>query len=125
MRTCFYDPASFPITDDLVNPPTPDPYHCRIHALMTGMLHVTTPIILSVNKDLGTNSVSLTWSGGGVTGDVSYKVELQNGGDPKFPAASTSTVDPDLPDGVSGTTYTEALAGTTHYYLVRNKQSNQ
>ncbi len=112
--TCFYDPALFPAT-------SAPAYHCRIHASMQGTLRVTTPIQLSVSKDI--SSVKLTWSGGGVTGDVSYKVASQNGGDPTFPAGTTTTVNPD--GGVADTTYTEALDATTRYYLVRNKQTNE
>jgi plastocyanin len=112
--TCFYDPVLFPAT-------SAPPYHCRIHASMQGTLRVTTPIQLSVSKDL--SSVRLTWSGGGVTGDISYKVASTSGGDPTFPAGSTTTANPD--GGVTGTTFTEALDATTRYYLVRNKQTNE
>jgi plastocyanin len=117
--TCYYDPALFP-------PTSADAFHCRFHAMMLGTLRVTTPILLSVDKDLGTGSVKLGWSGGGVAGDVSYKVARQSGGDPRFPTASTTTVNPD--GGVLGTTFTDAgdLGNlTTRYYLVRNKQTNE
>jgi len=122
--TCFYDPASFPATGA-------ENFYCRIHAsptvgTMRGTLRITTPINLSVAKDLGTNSPMLTWTGGGVTGDVSYKVARQSGGDPTFPVGSTTTVNPD--GGVLGTTFTDAgdLGNpTTRYYLVRNKQTNE
>ena len=120
--TCFYDPASFPAV-------SADQYYCRIHATpttgtMRGTLQITTPIQLTVGKDLATSSVKLNWTGGGVTGDLSYKVSRQNGGDPKFLTATT--VNPD--GGVLGTTFTEAgdLGNpTTRYYLVRNKQTNE
>jgi plastocyanin len=112
--TCFYDPAVFPAT-------SAPAYHCRIHASMQGTLRVTTPIQLNVTKDAG--SVTLTWSGGGVIGDVTYKVARTSGGDPTFPAGSTTTVNPD--GGVGGTVFTEALDATTRYYLVRNKQTNE
>jgi len=122
--TCFYDPASFPAG-------TGNNYYCRIHAspsagTMRGQLRVTTEIKLTVDKDLGTNSVKLSWTGGGVTGDLSYKVARQSGGDPTFPAGSTNTVNPD--GGVLGTTFTDAGdlgSATTRYYLVRNKQTNE
>lgn len=117
--TCFYDPVLFPAA-------SADPFRCRFHAAMVGTLQVTTPIQLLVDKDLATSSVKLSWSGGGVTGDVSYKVARQSGGDPTFPVASTTTVNP--AGGVLGTTFTDAgdLADpTTRYYLVRNKQTNE
>jgi len=122
--TCFYDPARFPAG-------TGDNYYCRFHAspttgTMRGTLRVTTPIVLTVNKDLGTNSVKLSWTGGGVTGDLSYKVARQSGGDPTFPAGTTSTLNPD--GGTLGTTFTdpgELGSPTTRYYLVRNKQTNE
>lgn len=117
--TCFYDPALFPAA-------TADDFHCRFHATMLGTLQVTTPIQLSVDKDVATSSVKLTWSGGGVTDDVSYKIARQSGGDPSFPAGSTMTVDPD--GDIFGTTFADAgdlASPTTRYYLVRNKQSNE
>ena len=88
---------------------------------MDGTLQVTTPIQLSVSKDVG--SVKLTWSGGGVTGDISYKIARQSGGDPTFPAGTTTTINPD--GGVANTTFTDVLDATTRYYLVRNKQTNE
>lgn len=122
--TCFYDPVSFP-------PASADAFYCRIHATATtgtmrGTLQVTTPIQLIVDKMSATNSVKLTWTGGGVTGDLSYKVARQTGGDPGFPTASTTTVNPD--GGVLGTTFTDVgdlVSPTTRYYLVRNKQMNE
>jgi plastocyanin len=117
--TCYYDPTLFPSesTDD---------FHCRLHVAMLGTLQVTTPIVLILGKEAATNSVKLNWTGGGVIGDVSYKVARQSGGNPRFPAASTTTVDPD--GGVLGTTFTDtgALSSPTKaYYLVRNKQTNE
>ena len=122
--TCFYDTTAFPAG-------TGDAYYCRRHAsptsgTMRGTLRVTTSIALTADKDLGTGSVKLTWSGGGVTGDLSYKIARQDGGDPAFPAASTTTVNPD--GGVAGTTFLDAGAlGSPNsiYYLVRNKQTNE
>lgn len=122
--TCYYDPAQFPAA-------SADPFYCRFHATptsgsMRGTLQVTTAIQLTVGKDSGTNSVKLSWTGGGVAGDISYKVARQSAGDPGFPAASTTTVNPD--GGVFGTTFTDAgdLANATpRYYLVRNKQTNE
>jgi hypothetical protein len=90
---------------------------------MTGTLQVTTPIQLSVDKVMG--SVKLSWTGGGVSPDFSYKVERQSGGDPTF-LTSTNTADPD--GGVLGTVFTDAgdlAIPTTRYYLVRNKQTNE
>ena len=121
---CYYDPSVFPAG-------TGDPYYCRIHAsptagTMRGTLRVTTPIVLTIDKDLGTNSAKLSWTGGGVTGDVSYKIARQNAGDPKFPAATTGTLNPD--GGALGTTFLDlgALGNpTSRYYLVRNKQTNE
>jgi len=122
--TCFYNPVTFPA--DLA-----ESYYCRIHATptagtMRGTLRVTTPIVLLVNKDLGTNSAKLSWNGGGVTGDFSYKVARQNAGDPRLPPATTGTLNPD--GGTLGTTFTDlgALGNPTpRYYLVRNKQTNE
>ena len=122
--TCFYDPAVFP-------PQAANAFYCRIHAspttgTMRGTLRVTTAIALSVNKDLATNSVKLTWTGGGVTGDISYKVERNGVGDPTFPAATTTTLNPDA--GVLGTTFTDTgdlLNASARFYLVRNKQTNE
>lgn len=117
--TCFYDPALFPAT-------TVDNYHCRFHVTMLGTLRVTTEIKMVIDKDLGTNSVNVSWTGGGVAGDISYKVARQSGGDPTFPAGTTITVNPD--GGVFGTTFTDAgdlASPTTRYYLVRNKQTNE
>jgi len=118
--TCYYDPALFP-------PAALDDFHCRIHAQMLGTLQVTTPIVLTLGKEIATNSVKLSWTGGGVVDDVSYKVVRQTGGNPRFPVgATTTTVNPD--GGVLGTTFTELgdLANTTtRYYLIRNKQSNE
>jgi plastocyanin len=124
MATCSYDPAIFPAG-------TGNAYYCRIHATpttgtMRGTLQVTTPIVLSVNKDIATNSVKLTWTGGGVTGYMSYKVARDNAGNPAMPAVTTTTVNPDT--GVTGTTFTDTgdlLNATTHFYLVRNKQTNE
>ena len=122
--TCYYDPGSFPEA-------TGDGFYCRLHATptagsMRGTLRVTSAIQLTLGKDLGTSSVKLSWTGGGVPGDLSYKVVRQSAGNPRFPAGSTNTVNPD--GGVLGTTFTEAgdLANATpRYYLVRNKQSNE
>jgi len=122
--TCFYDPVGFPAG-------TGNAYYCRIHAsptagTMRGTLRVTTPIVLTVDKDLGTNSVKLSWTGGGVTGDFSYKVARQSAGDPTFPAGTTNTLNPD--GGALGTTFIdpgELLSPNTRYYLVRNKQTNE
>jgi len=122
--TCYYDPASFP-------PAGATNYYCRIHATptagtMRGILRVTTEIELTTDKDLGTNSVKLSWTGGGVTGDLTYKVAMQTGGDPTFPLASTTTVNPD--GGATGLTFLDAgqlASANSRYYLVRNKQTNE
>jgi plastocyanin len=122
--TCHYDEAQFPIS-------SASNYYCRIHAsptagTMRGTLRVTTPIVLTVQKNVGTGSIDLSWTGGGVIGDVSYKVAKQTVGDPKFPAATTTTVNPN--GGVLGTAFTDAgelSSATTRYYLVRNKQTNE
>ena len=122
--TCFYDPAKFPVG-------TGQGFFCRIHAsatagAMRGTLRVTSAIVLTVDKDLGTGSVKLSWTGGGVAGDVSYKVAENTVGDAKFPAGTTNTVNPD--GGVLGTTLLDVgeLSDTnSRYYLVRNKQTNE
>jgi len=124
VTTCHYDEAQFPVNSG-------SNYYCRIHATpttgtMRGVLRVTTPIVLSVQKNVGTGAVELSWTGGGVTGDVSYKVAKQTVGDPKFPLATTTTVNPN--GGVLGTAFTDAgelSSATTRYYLVRNKQTNE
>jgi len=122
--TCQYNAADFPAG-------TGNAYYCRFHATpttgtMRGTMRVTNPIVLTVDKDLGSNSVKLSWTGGGVTGDFSYKVARNTGGDPLMPAATTTTVDPD--GGVLGTSFTDSgdlLDPQTRYYLVRNKQTNE
>jgi plastocyanin len=125
--TCYYDPALFPAE-------AASPYYCRIHATptagtMRGTLQVTTEIRLLLNKDLGTNSVVLNWTGGGVTGDVSYKVVRQTAvvPNPRFPVgATTTTVNPD--GGVLGTSLVDVgflPNASSRYYLVRNKQTNE
>jgi plastocyanin len=117
--TCYYDPTLFPAEGF-------DDFRCRIHVGMNGTLRVTTPIVLTLGKQVPTSSVALNWTGGGVTGDVSYKVARQTGGNPRFPVATTTTVDPD--GGVFGTTFTDTgvlSTPTTIYYLVRNRQSNE
>jgi plastocyanin len=118
--TCYYDPALFPAEGV-------DDFRCRLHVGMNGTLRVTTPIVLTLGKQVATGSVGLTWTGGGVTGDVSYKVACQAGGNPRFPkGATTATLDPD--GGVLGTSFTDTgvlSSPTTIYYLVRNKQSNE
>ncbi len=119
---CHYDPAGFPAA-------TGDPFYCRIHAsptvgTMRGTLRVTTVIDLRVDKSLG--DVLLSWSGGGVTGDESFKVARSDSGDPAFPAAATTTFDPD--GGVTGRSFRdvgELSNGLDRYYLVRNKQTNE
>lgn len=122
--TCFYDPVKFPVG-------TGQGFFCRIHAsatagTMRGTLRVTSAIALTVDKDLGTGSVKLSWTGGGVAGDVSYKVAKNTVGDPKFPAGTTNTLNPD--GGVLGTTLLdvgELSDPSNRYYLVRNKQTNE
>jgi len=118
--TCYYDPTLFP-------PASADAFHCRFHAQMVGTLQVTTPIVVTLAKEIGTSSVKLNWTGGGVIGDVTYKVARQSGGNPRFPVgATTITVDPD--GGVLGTTFTDTgtlSSATTIYYLIRNKQSDE
>jgi plastocyanin len=122
---CYYDPAAYP-------PTTVDGFYCRIHdnpahtGTMHGTLAVTTPIDLTVDKNAGAGSVVLTWTGGGVTGDVTYKVVRSNAGDPAFPAAGITTFNPD--GGTAGTQFTDAgeLAGPAiRYYLIRNRQINE
>lgn len=122
--TCHYDSVQFPAS-------TGEGFYCRLHATptagsMRGTLQVTSAIQLTLGKDAGTGSVKLNWTGGGVPGDLSYKVARQSAGNPRFPVASTTTVNPD--GGVTGTTFTDSgdLANATpRYYLVRNKQTNE
>lgn len=120
---CYYDPATFPAA-------TAESYYCRIHATpttgtMRGTLQVTTAIALTVNKDLALGNVGLSWSGGGVTGDITYKV-ARSAADPTFAAGNTQTFNPD--GGTTGMKFTDTGAltdPTTRYYLVRNKQTNE
>jgi plastocyanin len=126
-ETCFYDTVVFPAN-------TTDGFYCRIHSNPThggqgmfGSLQVTTPIDLTVSKNTGTGDVVLTWTGGGVSGDVTYKVVRNLVFDPLFTVgANTVTGDPD--GGSAGTAFTE-LGGLSdpgsHYYLIRNKQISE
>jgi hypothetical protein len=125
-EVCHYSTATFPAG-------TEDGFYCRVHSspahagTMFGTLRVTTPIDLVVNKDTGAGDVVLTWTGGGVTGDVTYKVVRNLVANPLFPlGADTVTGDPD--GGTAGTTFRE-IGGLTdpasHYYLVRNRQINE
>lgn len=117
---CFYDPITFPAGIG-------DSFYCRIHAsptigTMRGTLLVTTEIKVQMAKS--GNNVVLSWTGGGVTGDVTYKVVRSDTADPTF--AANLVFDPDL--GVTGTSFTDAgelLINSTHFYLVRNKQANE
>jgi hypothetical protein len=93
---------------------------------MHGILHVTTAIGLTTDKDTGTGSVVLTWTGGGIAGDVTYMVVRSELGDPSFPTANVSLNDPDA--GPTGTKFTdpgELSNPGTRYYLVRNRQSTE
>ena len=118
--TCYYDPALFP-------PTSADQFHCRIHIGMEGVLQVTTPIVLTLAKETATSSVKLSWTGGGVPGDLTYKVARHTGTNPRFPNGPTTvTLDPD--GGTTGTLFTDTGAlgiSTPRYYLVRNMQSNE
>lgn len=119
---CHYDPADFPAA-------TGDAFYCRIHAspttgTMRGTMRVTTEIVLTVDKD--GNDVLLSWTGGGLPGDETFKVERSDSGDPTFPAAGTTTFDPD--GGVTGRTRRdvgELTNSLDRFYLVRNKQTNE
>jgi len=122
--TCFYDEAVFPINSG-------SNYFCRIHATptvgtMRGIVRVTTPIVLTVQKNPGTGAIDLSWTGGGVPGDISYKLVRSNTADPKFGVGNTTTVNPQ--GGVLGTTYADAgefSNPASRYYLVRKKQTNE
>jgi plastocyanin len=125
-ETCFYDVVNFPAG-------VADGFYCRIHSspshanTMFGSLRITTPIDLQVSKNLGTGDIVLSWTGGGVTGDVTYKVVRNLAADPLFTAgANTVTGDPD--GGSAGTAFTE-LGGLSdpgsHYYLIRNRQISE
>lgn len=127
METCFYDVVNFPAGDT-------SGYYCRVHSNPThtlgnmfGTIRITTPIDVTVSKNAGTGDIVLSWTGGGVTGDVTYKVVRNLVGDPLFTlGGNTLTGDPD--GGTAGTVYTE-LGGlndpASHYYLIRNKQTNE
>ncbi len=122
---CYYDPATYP-------PTTADGFYCRIHdnpshtGTMHGTLQVTTPIVLTVDKNVAAGDVVLGWTGGGVPGDVTYKVVRSDAGDPTFPLAGITTLNPD--GGTAGTQFTDAgeLGNpASRYYLVRNRQINE
>ncbi len=121
---CHYDPALFPAG-------TGDGYYCRIHdtpqhtGTMHGTLRVTTAIRLQVDKDRPAGDIVLSWTGGGVTGDSTYKVVRNDVGNPAFPPASNQTFDPT--GGPTGTNFRDVLelAGQARYYLVRNRQANE
>ncbi len=122
---CFYDPAAYP-------PTSADGFYCRIHdnpahtGTMHGTLQVTSAIDLTVDKNVAAGNVVLSWTGGGVTGDLTYKVVRSNAGDPSFPSGSITTSNPD--GGTAGTQFTdvgELGNGSTRCYLVRNRQINE
>lgn len=122
---CYYDPATYPAT-------TADGFYCRIHdnpqhtGTMHGTLQVTTPIQLAADKNVATGDVVLTWTGGGVSGDVTYKVVRSDAGDPTFPVAGITTLNPDgSTAGVQFTDVGELGNPATRYYLVRNRQINE
>lgn len=124
-EVCHYAVTTFPQG-------TLDNFFCRIHAspttgTMRGSLNVTTPIAITVDKDTGTGDVVLSWTGGGITGDVTYRVVRNLVGDPTFTVgANTLTGSPD--GGNTGTTFREIGGLTdpaTHYYLIRNRQINE
>ena len=118
---CAYSPVTFPAG-------TGNGYFCRIHATATtgtmrGTLRVTTPIQLQIDKS-GADA-KLSWTGGGIPGDITYKV-AKSANDPTFTPVNVQTLNPD--GGVTGTTLTDvgALADpTTRYYLARNRQTNE
>jgi plastocyanin len=124
---CFYDPLIFPGA-------TSDGFYCRFHCNpshtlcnMFGTMQVTTPIGLTVGKDLTNGNILLSWTGGGVTGDVTYRVVRSLVGDPRFTVGvNTVTGSPD--GGNAGTMFTE-LGGlsdpASHYYLIRNRQTTE
>jgi plastocyanin len=126
-EVCFYDTVNFPAGDT-------SGYYCRVHSNPThtlgnmfGTIQITTPIDVAVTKNTGTGDIVVSWTGGGVTGDVTYKVVRSLVGDPLFTVgANTVTGDPD--GGTAGTAFTE-LGGlndpATHYYFIRNKQTNE
>ncbi len=122
---CGYDPATYP-------PETADGFYCRFHdnalhtGTMHGTLHVTTAIGLLVDKNSLTGTVVLSWSGGGILNDVTYKVVRSNSGNPTFPAGDITLLDPD--GGSTGSQYTdigELSVSTSRYYIVRNRQTNE
>ncbi len=117
---CFYDEAIF-------QPVTVQNFCCRIHFLggMTGVLHVTSAINLSVRADIAQGDVVLDWTGGGVPGDETFV--LVRSTDPAFPTASSIELNPaGGPTGRSFTDVGELNADRpTTFYLVRNRQSNE
>lgn len=118
---CHYSEGSFPGA-------SAKSFYCRIHATpttgtMRGNLRVTTKIVLTVDKDQVAGDVLLSWTGGGVVGDETFKV-VRSDNDPKF--GTPSTVDPQ--GGATGRSYRDVgQLGQpgNRFYLVRNRQSNE
>ncbi len=118
---CHYAEGSFPGAST-------KNFYCRIHATpttgtMRGALQVTTKIVLTVNKDVPAEDVLLSWTGGGITGDETFKV-VRSDNDPKF--TTPSTVDPQ--GGPAGRNYRDVgqlNQPGNRFYLVRNRQSNE
>lgn len=118
---CHYAEGTFPGG-------TAKNFYCRIHATpttgtMRGALQVTTKIVLTANKDVPAGDVLLSWTGGGITGDETFKV-VRSDNDPKF--ATPSTVDPQ--GGPAGRSYRDVgqlNQPGNRFYLVRNRQTNE
>jgi plastocyanin len=117
--TCFYGVTAFPVADY--------GFYCRQHdapnhsGTMNGTLRVTTPILIDVDKS--GSDIVVSWAGGGVPGDVTFK--LLKSTDPLFPTAATTTL-PAVGSAASPFTDTgEAGSNQLRFYLVRNKQTSE
>ncbi len=117
--TCSYAASAFPADSQWG-------FYCRQHDNpqhnglpgMSGTLKVSRLIVLTVTRNVSV--ANLSWTGG----DGTFKVEIA-ANDRTFNTGRTTT---DPIGGSAGTTYNDAVAppaGTTRYYLVRNKQSNE
>lgn len=118
---CNYSTTTFPVGGSFG-------FYCRPHdspanlGAMHGMLRITSQIALNVSRS--GNDVRLAWTGGGVTGDETFKVAVCD----NDPRCSTFALFP-ATGSTSGRNFTDAgeAANLTRsrYYLIRNKQPSE